>query len=292
MALPDGELTVSYRLWEDDVVWDEGSIEVAVDATAPEVTATVEGRTVTLAADDAGAGVAEVEYLVDDGEWTAYDEPVTLDGFDPRAVSYRATDRVGNESPVAVATVAAVDGPAATEPPSVTGRPVVGERLAADPGTWDTDGLSFGYQWFRDGIAVDGARHPAYRVRGGDVGARLTVVVTAAVAGRPDGAASSAPTAVVRKRPTTTTARLSRTALRKGQQVRLVIRVDAGPVPANGTIRVRRTGRPVVERRLTDGRRVLTYRVRHRGPGKVRVVYVGSGTTQRSTSRVVRYTVR
>jgi uncharacterized cupredoxin-like copper-binding protein len=79
------------------------------DTTPPSVSATVSGNqdsnwnyedsaTVTLDAMDADSGVASVEYKVDDGDWTAYAAPVTVDTAGSHIVSYRATDKAGNVS--------------------------------------------------------------------------------------------------------------------------------------------------------------------------------------------------
>ncbi|SFB27002.1 Protein of unknown function [Amycolatopsis marina] len=52
---------------------------------------------VSLSADDgAGSGVAETEYQVDGGEWTAYTEPFAVAGDGAHTVHYRSTDQAGN----------------------------------------------------------------------------------------------------------------------------------------------------------------------------------------------------
>jgi hypothetical protein len=82
---------------------------VSSDTTAPTVTASVAGTkdpdgnyvgkaTVTLAATDAGSGVAKVEYKLDSGDWTAYSEPVAITAVGAHTVAYRATDKAGNVS--------------------------------------------------------------------------------------------------------------------------------------------------------------------------------------------------
>ncbi|WP_329072397.1 OmpL47-type beta-barrel domain-containing protein [Amycolatopsis sp. NBC_01480] len=82
---------------------------VSSDTTAPTVTASVAGTkdpdgnyvgkaTVTLAATDAGSGVAKVEYKLDGGDWLAYTEPVAITAVGAHTVAYRATDKAGNVS--------------------------------------------------------------------------------------------------------------------------------------------------------------------------------------------------
>ncbi|WP_235854343.1 ThuA domain-containing protein [Nonomuraea aridisoli] len=53
--------------------------------------------TVTLTAADEGSGVAKTEYKVDDGDWAAYTEPFTVDNDGTHQVSFRSTDKAGNQ---------------------------------------------------------------------------------------------------------------------------------------------------------------------------------------------------
>jgi plastocyanin len=89
------------------------SFEVAEapgDTTPPAVDAEVTGTqdddgnyvdvaTVTLSAtDDGGSGVKSVEYKLDDGAWTAYSTPLSVNTAGEHMVSYRATDNANNVS--------------------------------------------------------------------------------------------------------------------------------------------------------------------------------------------------
>ena len=52
--------------------------------------------------------------------------------------------------------------------------------LTASPGRWkNASKASFGYQWFRDGKAIEGATAKQYTLTASDAGARLTVRVEA-----------------------------------------------------------------------------------------------------------------
>lgn len=82
--------------------------------------------------------------------------------------------------------------PLNTSLPTISGTPGVGSKLTASPGEWDTDGLTFGYQWQADGVDIPGATKATYRVKGSDQGKTLTVVVTASKEGVPPGTATSA----------------------------------------------------------------------------------------------------
>lgn len=86
----------------------DGLVEVTPpDTTAPVVSATADGRVVTVTATDDG-GVATVEYRVaPDGAWTPYTAPVTVPGAEAVTVEFRATDLAGNVSTVGSVDVAA-----------------------------------------------------------------------------------------------------------------------------------------------------------------------------------------
>nr|WP_218869236.1 S8 family serine peptidase [Leifsonia psychrotolerans] len=82
--------------------------------------------------------------------------------------------------------------PLNTVAPSITGTAKVGMRLTAQPGEWDTAGLSFSYQWQRDGVNIRHSTGRYYTVMKKDRGHSLGVVVTAKKAGVPTATAASA----------------------------------------------------------------------------------------------------
>ena len=63
--------------------------------------------------------------------------------------------------------------------PAVIGAPARGVGLTAQPGSFSGGGLSYGFQWLRDGVAVPGAVGAAWQTGPGEVGATLACVVTA-----------------------------------------------------------------------------------------------------------------
>ncbi|TDB75510.1 ThuA domain-containing protein [Micromonospora sp. KC723] len=82
------------------------SVPVKIDATAPVTTATFAPANdngwhagaipVTLAAADAGSGVAAVEWSLDGGPWAPYTQPVDVTGDGDHELLYRARDKAGN----------------------------------------------------------------------------------------------------------------------------------------------------------------------------------------------------
>jgi plastocyanin len=101
------------------------------DTTAPVVTAAVAGdrdpsgsylgsATVTLAATDAGSGVASVEYQLDGGTWTTYTAPVVVSAAGAHMLHHRATDVAGNTSAEGMTHFTVVERPGDSAPPTVT----------------------------------------------------------------------------------------------------------------------------------------------------------------------------
>lgn len=99
--------------------------------------------------------------------------------------------------------------PRNSEPPTISGSPVLGATQTADPGTWSgTQPITFSYQWRscnRDGgscSSITGATAKTYVTRQSDVGRTLRVRVTARNS-IGDETATSAPTAVITETPVT-----------------------------------------------------------------------------------------
>ncbi|GAB4086727.1 hypothetical protein GCM10028784_33570 [Myceligenerans cantabricum] len=104
---------------------------------------------------------------------------------DPTGAGYQSTAHWGVGELVA-AEVPAIEN---TAPPEITGKARPGRTLTADPGAWSVDGLTFRYQWLRDGEPIHRAHGkstgtgPRYKVTPRDVGHELTVEVTAEAEG-------------------------------------------------------------------------------------------------------------
>jgi len=65
-----------------------------------------------------------------------------------------------------------------TSAPTATGDPSVGNTLVADAGIWTND-PTFAYQWILNGSPISGATADSYEISSQDVGASLSVNVTA-----------------------------------------------------------------------------------------------------------------
>ncbi len=75
-------------------------------------------------------------------------------------------------SPVALGTLVE------TTKPTVTTAPAVDKALTTTPGAWKQQ-VEIAYQWFRDGLQIDGATTSSYQPTVADLGTRITSVVTA-----------------------------------------------------------------------------------------------------------------
>jgi hypothetical protein len=97
-------------------------------------------------------------------------------GAHERPAPFAATEReaVGSSS----AGHAAVP-PASVQRPRVAGTARYGRTLTAHPGRWTERPDEVRYQWFRGAHPVPGATSRAYRLRGADLSARISVQVVA-----------------------------------------------------------------------------------------------------------------
>jgi hypothetical protein len=281
---PDGRFTVGFR--SKDLAGNlepAGSVEVKLDRSAPAVTAHEAARTVSITATDDASGVGTVEYSLDGAGWLPYLSPISVEG-NAHQLDYRARDLAGNRSilgrlAVAASDVASAGPPRAYALPRVSGPVVVGGRLQGTPGTWDLAGLSYHYQWLRDGIAIPGATTSEYQIRAADVGASLSLVVQADQPGRATGVVVSEPTTMVPKVRTRVHVRQARVAV--GPRVRLAVVVSAHAVPVKGRIRVR-VGRVVRVVGLRHGRATVRVLAPHRGSARAVVTFRGTAVLARS----------
>jgi GH43 family beta-xylosidase len=293
VELPAGSYDVAWRARSANGVWSQvWTLPVQVDDSPPVATGSVSAdRVLTVSATDDASGVAVREYRLDGGPWLAWTGPRQLDGAG-HTVDVRATDVAGNTSAVRTIAVDAAPAPVpaapvATTAPVVSGDPVVGRTLTASTGAWDTDGLTFGYQWLRDGVPVPGATSARLVLGGDDVGHRIAVQVTATRAGGPAGVAAAPSTAPVAKAAARVRLRLADRTPPAGRRTRLTVAVATRPVSvgATGDVVVRVDGRVVRRLRLDDGKAVLRLAFK---PGRhtVKVTYAGSRAVSADSATV------
>ncbi|MDM7854252.1 carboxypeptidase regulatory-like domain-containing protein [Cellulomonas alba] len=153
-----------------------------------------------------------------------------------------ASEMVGRVATSFVVTAAApvVRGapPVLVSRPAITGKPTVGQRLTATPGTWSLGGLTYAYQWLRDGSPIPHAAGASYTVTLGDLGRHLTVRITTARAGYTATAATSA--ALVPKVPAIVKLTLAHRTIGRHEHPHATVRVTAPyGLAVRGTVTLR-----------------------------------------------------
>jgi len=168
--------------------------------------------------------------------------------------------------------------------PKISGKPVVGTTLTAKVGTWSPKPTKFTYQW-KIGAKVVSTKS-TYKVKGADLGKKITVTVKATRSGYTTVTTTSAPVKVVKKFASTGYASISGT-----PQVGKVLTAHRGvwkPAPSSYTFQWYRNGQPIL------GANKATYKVKAADKGKritVKVTAKKSGylpTSHTSSAKTVR----
>ena len=162
--------------------------------------------------------------------------------------------------------------------PTIAGKAKVGSTLTAGPGTWPT-GTSVSYQWKRDGKAVARATGRQYALTSKDARARVSVTVTAKLAGYDTATAESRAVSVARgtfgvnRKPRVTgTAKVGRTLKAKS--------VSFSPKPSTITYRWFRDGKAI------GGATRSSYKIKKKDAGSrisVKATARANGYTSRTT---------
>ena len=294
----DGKHTLSYRA--KDAAGNstgERKVPVWIDGTAPSTQLAVtrgsgvdgsDRAALKLTAADPLSGVASTTYRIDGGAWKVLgDEDPVVEGYGPHTVDYFSTDIAGNPEPLRTTTVdlADVDTIEAIIAPQVIGSATYGSTLSATSGSWNTKGLTYAYQWLRDGKVVTGRTATTYKILMADLGHRLSVRVTASKDGKAPATSTSAQTAKVTKAKSKVSVGYSATIVKKNQKVRLSIAVSAATTTPRGTVRIYENGKRVTSLTLSStGKASYSLTMRTKGLRLLKVVYVGSSTVYGATS--------
>jgi hypothetical protein len=129
----------------------------------------------------------------DDAAYTSQDGDIATQ-LSVRVSSYQFGYPV-DEAEAAVAGIVVSDesAPTVVTAPSITPKEEahVGTTLRVLPGTWSVRGLSYSYQWYRDGVPFEN-EGDSYAVELADLDSEFTAVVTASKPGHPDASALTA----------------------------------------------------------------------------------------------------
>ena len=104
---------------------------------------------------------------------------VTADGGHAVGCKVTVTNTGGSATQASSNTITVAVAPANTVAPVVTGTPKVGSILSTDDGTWSGGGITFTYQWQRNGSNIGGATANTYTLVDADDGTSVRAVVTA-----------------------------------------------------------------------------------------------------------------
>lgn len=182
--------------------------------------------------------------------------------------------------------------PVASQQPVVSGAAKVGRKVTASAGTWDVDGVALTYRWLRNGVPIGSGTSNQYVAKTTDVGARLSVQVTAAKDGYATGTATSRTTATVKKATSSVSRTLSAKSIKSGHKVTVKVKVRATGIVPSGKVDIYYRGKRVrTGLKLVGGKLTTTFRPEGKGKRSLRIVYRGNSGVSGSTS-TIKLTVR
>jgi hypothetical protein len=178
-----------------------------------------------------------------------------------------------------------------TAPPTISGVAAARETLTASTGTWQTtSGVSYGYQWFVDGVAVAKATKSSFVVRTLDAGHQISVRVIASASGWAAGTATSTQVRVAKLASTTTATLADKKITRKQRGVLTVKVAMAGYDVPLGQVQVKDGSKVIATVSLSTAKNgTLSIRLKKLklGKHKLRVSYLGSVSTEGSAAKRV-----
>ena len=157
--------------------------------------------------------------------------------------------------------------------------------LSTTTGEWDQSGLTFAYQWLRDGIPVTGATEAHLLLGAADVRHRMSVQVTATRAGAAPATSRSTATSPVTRAAARVRLGVADATPAAGSRTKVTVRVTATPsaVDAGGRVKVLVDGKLVRTVRVSDGTATLKIAFAA-GTHKVKALYTGSPMLSRASA--------
>ncbi|MCP2370311.1 hypothetical protein BJ978_000987 [Agromyces terreus] len=171
--------------------------------------------------------------------------------------------------------------PVNTASPTIEGTVAVGRTLTAQPGTWDSEDVTFTYRWQRDGADIPEAENATYRVTAADQGASITVVVTAHLDEVSAGAASEP---VVVPYTTSLDLRLSTPVSLSFLKTRASVELSTSAATAGRTIVISVDGMSVTATLDAKGKATITLPKLKRGIHHVTATFAGDASVAAATS--------
>jgi feruloyl esterase len=163
--------------------------------------------------------------------------------------------------------------------PTISGQPDVGRTLTASPGEWSGDGITYSYQWLRDGEPIRRATGAEYRVSPADQGSALSVRVTASNA---DGEATATSDSVVARWATHVIVTTKPTVVSSsGKPVSVTVKVLPARAHASGEVTLTVAGQTLTAT-VSDGIAKVDLPTLPRGLHTIAASYAGSDTASPS----------
>jgi Subtilase family len=215
LASADVGATVRVKVTGSNVVGSGAAVSAATGTitAAPDVAASVtsvalggtarDGQTLTATATTGGSAPVTKSYVwarsTDGNTWTAItgasSSSYTLGSADVGGtvkVTVSASNSLGSGSASATSGTVLAAAPAATGTPMISGTVREGHALNVSNGSFSgTAPLSYGYQWRRNAIDISGASGASYTLISTDIGATISVLVTASNSAGSDSASAS-----------------------------------------------------------------------------------------------------
>jgi hypothetical protein len=189
------------------------------------------------------------------------------------------------------ATAGRQDEPSSTSPPTIQGKPQVGQTLTTTNGSWTNQPTSFGYQWYRCDTAarnckgIAGATSSSYKVTSNDVGYGLVVHVAAQNADGRSTRASAATDAVSASGAPQTTQRPQISGTKQVGQTLTVSKGQWTGSPSSFSYQWMRCDQVGNNCAAVTGATASTYGVRSDDIGKtIRVVVTAANSSGRTTA--------
>ncbi len=127
------------------------------------------------------------EDATDDSDYT----PIEADTGEQISCEVTATNPAG-DGVAESESVEIIGAPSNTDPPVISGTPLVGQQLSCSQGTWTNDPDSYTFRWQRNGTDIIFATAATYALGEADAGSSITCTVTASNTAGSTSATSSA----------------------------------------------------------------------------------------------------
>ncbi|MDF1487419.1 Ig-like domain-containing protein [Tessaracoccus caeni] len=172
-----------------------------------------------------------------------------------------------------------------TSAPTITGTKAVGKTVKASVKAWKPSGVTFAYQWLRDGKAIKGATKSSYKLTKSDAGKKISVKVTGSKSGY-SSVSKTSKTVTVAKVVSSVKVTVPKS-VKAGKQATITVGVSAATSKPTGTVTVTVNGKKVTKSVKASAKGQVSVKlpkISKKGSYAVKVSFKPSGDTAKSTS--------